>query len=249
MPAACSSSPIAARREISHGGATGGYRAFLARYPETRLSVALLCNVASANAEALAHQVADLFLPAPAQAPAAGAASVPAPAGAAGTYVNERTGMPLRLAIEDGKLRIVGGPVFESAAPNLFRFGRTELRFADEGSFTLLTPDGQDAPYARAEAYPPDAAALGAFLGRYASAEAGAEYVVTLQEGKLALRSAERPHLSVELVPAYRDAFTAPGALFRFRRDRAGRVITLSAGNARVRDLSFSRVSPAQRRP
>lgn len=241
--------PYRGTAEIAHGGATGGYRAFLARYPDTRLSVALLCNVASANAEALAHQVADLFLPAPAPAPAAGAAAIPPRADATGTYVNQRTGMPLRLAIEDGKLRIVGGPVFESAGANLFRFGRTELRFATAGSFTTLTPDGQDAPYARAEPYAPDAAALGAYLGRYASAEAGAEYVVTLQDGKLALRSAERPHLSVELVPVYRDAFTAAGAVFRFRRDQAGGVIALSAGNARVRDLSFARVSPAPPTP
>jgi CubicO group peptidase (beta-lactamase class C family) len=232
--------------EISHGGATGGYRAFLARYPDTRLSVALLCNVASANPDLLAHQVADLFLPTPAPAPAAGAAAIPPPAYATGTYVNERTGMPLRLAIEDGKLRVVGGPVFEAAAPNRFQSGRTELSFANADSFTMLTPD-RDATYRRTEAYAPDAAALGAFLGRYASAEAGAEYVVTLQNGKLALRSAERPHLSVELVPTYRDAYTAAGALFRFRRDQAGRVIALSAGNARVRELSFSRVGPAAR--
>lgn len=235
--------PYRGTPEISHGGATGGYRAFLARYPDTRLSVALLCNVASANAEALAHQVADLFLPAPAPAPAAGAASIPPPAGAAGTYVHERTGMPLRLAIEDGKLRTVGGPVFEAAAPNLFRAGRTELRFANEGRLRMLTPDGQEATYAKAEPYTPDAAAFEAFLGRYASAEAGAEYVVILQNGKLILRSAERPHRTVELQPAYPDAFTAAGTLVRFRRDQSGRVTALSAGNARVRDLSFSRVS------
>jgi hypothetical protein len=241
--------PYRGTAEISHGGATGGYRAFLARYPDTRLSVALLCNAASANPELLAHQVADLFLPAPAQSPAAGTAAVPPPAAATGTYVHERTGMPLRLAIEHGKLRIVGGPVFEVAAPNLFRSGRTELRVANAGSFTLLTPDGQDAPYTKAEAYAPDAASLGAFAGRYASAEAGAEYVVTLQNGKLALRSAERPHRSVELQPVYRDAFTGAGTLVRFRRDQVGRVIALSAGNARVRDLSFSRVGPAERTP
>jgi hypothetical protein len=42
--------------------ATSGYRAFLARYPEQQLDVALLCNVSSANPGALGRQVAGVFL-------------------------------------------------------------------------------------------------------------------------------------------------------------------------------------------
>jgi CubicO group peptidase (beta-lactamase class C family) len=51
--------------EVSHTGSTAGYRAFLARYPEHDLSIALLCNVGNANPGALGHQVADVFLPLP----------------------------------------------------------------------------------------------------------------------------------------------------------------------------------------
>ena len=38
-------------REISHGGATAGYRAYLSHYPEAKTAVALLCNVASVTPE------------------------------------------------------------------------------------------------------------------------------------------------------------------------------------------------------
>ena len=48
--------------EVSHSGSTGGYRAFLARYPRQHLAVAVLCNAAQANATALAHLVADAYL-------------------------------------------------------------------------------------------------------------------------------------------------------------------------------------------
>ncbi len=48
--------------EVSHGGATAGYRAFLTRYPEQKLAIALLCNTGNANPAALAHQVADVLL-------------------------------------------------------------------------------------------------------------------------------------------------------------------------------------------
>lgn len=48
--------------EVSHSGSTAGYSAWLGRYPDQDLSVAVLCNV-SANATQLGHQVADVYLP------------------------------------------------------------------------------------------------------------------------------------------------------------------------------------------
>jgi CubicO group peptidase (beta-lactamase class C family) len=48
--------------EISHSGATAGYRAFLARYPEQGIAVAVLCNAAHAGAPVMGRQVAELYL-------------------------------------------------------------------------------------------------------------------------------------------------------------------------------------------
>lgn len=48
---------------ISHTGATSGYRAYLALFPEEELSVALLCNTSNANPGGLGGQVAGVFLP------------------------------------------------------------------------------------------------------------------------------------------------------------------------------------------
>jgi CubicO group peptidase (beta-lactamase class C family) len=44
-------------REVSHGGATAGYRTFLARWPDKGLSVAVFCNAGSADAGGYAHQI------------------------------------------------------------------------------------------------------------------------------------------------------------------------------------------------
>ena len=62
--------------EVAHSGSTAGYRAHLTRYPEQKVSVAVLCNAASANATQFAERVADLYLagsikaePAPAPRP------------------------------------------------------------------------------------------------------------------------------------------------------------------------------------
>jgi hypothetical protein len=49
-------------RFVDHGGSWGGYRAQLLRFPEQHFSVVCLCNLANANPEKRAHQVADLFL-------------------------------------------------------------------------------------------------------------------------------------------------------------------------------------------
>jgi CubicO group peptidase (beta-lactamase class C family) len=46
----------------AHGGSYHGFRTELLRFPQQHFSVAVLCNVASANASALAAQVADLYL-------------------------------------------------------------------------------------------------------------------------------------------------------------------------------------------
>jgi CubicO group peptidase (beta-lactamase class C family) len=49
-------------REVQHSGSTAGYRAYLADYPDRKVSVAVLCNVGSGNATQYAHAVADVFL-------------------------------------------------------------------------------------------------------------------------------------------------------------------------------------------
>jgi len=49
-------------REVHHSGLTAGYRSYLTRFPEARLSVAVLCNANGTNPRQLARQTADLFL-------------------------------------------------------------------------------------------------------------------------------------------------------------------------------------------
>ncbi|HLZ92266.1 MAG TPA: serine hydrolase domain-containing protein [Candidatus Acidoferrum sp.] len=47
---------------VNHGGAWGGYRAELLRFPDQHFSVACLCNVGNAGPSRRAHQVADVYL-------------------------------------------------------------------------------------------------------------------------------------------------------------------------------------------
>ncbi|MBN9233012.1 MULTISPECIES: serine hydrolase domain-containing protein [Phyllobacteriaceae] len=54
-------SEIRGHRKIRHGGTWDGFRAELARFPDQRLSVAVLANIDSAQVARIAHKVAGFF--------------------------------------------------------------------------------------------------------------------------------------------------------------------------------------------
>jgi CubicO group peptidase (beta-lactamase class C family) len=49
-------------REVSHTGATSGYRAVLLRYPDQQLGVAVLCNAGDVDPQEAGHALADIYL-------------------------------------------------------------------------------------------------------------------------------------------------------------------------------------------
>lgn len=238
--------------EISHSGSTAGYRAFLARYPEQRVSVAVLCNVAQANATLLAHQVAEVFLGTAFQ-PERRIEAIEIPskilAARAGLYRNSRTNEPLRIIFDGGRLRVEPGSDLIPLSESRFRFatGARQLEFVgpDPTSGTrirLRTDEGDLIDLERVPEVAPTAVQLGEYEGEYHSDEAEATYVAAVVDGRLVLR--RRPDATLQLEPAYTDAFTTQvGWLARFIRNGAGRIESLSLGLGRVRDLRFARVN------
>ncbi|MGZ8456591.1 MAG: serine hydrolase domain-containing protein [Gemmatirosa sp.] len=217
--------------EVSHSGSTGGYRAFLARYPRQQLAVAVLCNAAHANATALARQVADAHLGDATGATTTLAASPTSARGdtvgaapPTGLYRDVRTGAALRRAA--GARGPAGRWVTQPATG-----GRT--------LWLRLAADGDTARYEPMSAASPTARDLAAYAGRWRSAEADATWQVRSAGDTLLLRDPRGR--DVPLVPAWRDAFTAGGTMVRFERDGAGRVVRLVAGQDRVWAMAFTR--------
>lgn len=110
-------------RTVMHGGSWGGYRAELMRFPDERLSVAVLCNVASSEPSRLARGVAEIYLEDRMQPatppPAAGAQAGPAVAvtvdparlqGLVGMYRDPVSRATRTISFSDGKLFVGGGP-------------------------------------------------------------------------------------------------------------------------------------------
>jgi CubicO group peptidase (beta-lactamase class C family) len=240
--------------EVSHTGATAGYRAFLARYPDQHLSVAVLCNAGNAN-PSMGQRIADIFLAGQTRLAAqqAGVPGVALPsdqiAEKAGVYRNLVTNEPTRLVVREGKLYVDQGPELTPLSRTVFRAPNGSVgsfEFGAKGLPAILRmamSSGDTISYLREESWAPTPAELQPYVGEYASNEVETTYRVTLEDnGKLMARG--RYGRSFELVPAYRHAFTAPDGLglVLFRRDGRGRVTTMSFGMGRVRDLQFRRV-------
>ena len=237
-------------RQIEHSGSTAGYRAHLARYPDQKVSVAVLCNVTSGAATQYAHNVADIYL---------GSALKPATPAAthtltdaeatriAGMYrdVNRgivttivRDGNRLRLNTERGQeLLATSATRFVTAGDDTWTFdGRGGVRVTDEyGTVDTLT---------KAERANPTSDQLRAFAGVYNSDEAETKFTIAIEGESLVMK--QRPDRVIRLQPLYADAFSGADGIGTviFRRDAAGRVNALSVVQDRVWDLRFTRELP-----
>src|ERR1700681_740070 len=105
---------------VSHGGAWGGYRAELLRFPEQHFSVACLCNVGNANPTERAHEVADVYLASlmkpkeqrrPEEAEKKEKSEVSLTPQQlqkyAGDYWSEELGVTYRLAVAEGRIKVL----------------------------------------------------------------------------------------------------------------------------------------------
>jgi hypothetical protein len=171
----------------------------------------------------------------------------PQPAARTGMYRDAVTGAPLRLSVRDGKLVDEGGTEAAPLSPTVFQSstgGRAVFEVAPDGrtqAMRILQEDGDTLLFLPVEPHVPGPNDLAPFAGTYVSDEAAATLTITHDGGKLFLR--QRPAVSLELRPAYRDVFEVPtGDVVRFLRDGTGKVTEISLFLGRVRDLRFRRL-------
>lgn len=234
-------------REVSHSGATAGYRAWLGRFPAHDLSIAVLCNLASANAPGLGHQVAEVYLAGalPARASETSATLDAAALGKlAGMYraANDRDVM--RIVLENGQLRIDGRTPLRALSATAFAFGEAgRVNFETDASgsprrASLNDPNGVSW-FDRVEKVSPSPADLQAYAGSFESDEAEVVLKAAVEGDTLVLR--RRPDDVVRLTPAYRDGFLSPLGSVVFLRDAGGKVTEMSIGQGRVWDLRLKK--------
>lgn len=227
--------------EVAHAGSTAGYRAWLGRYPEAGLSIALMCNTAEADGGALGRSVAALYLPDRAD-PAAQAETFtegrtpPAP----GLFVGEGAEPPLTLAVDGEGYPTLRGQRLIQTGPDQYRMGSATVTVSSQDNLEVTTVDRGTVAYTRKPWFMPVPADLEPFVGTYVSDEIPVRMTVSIAGGGLALaRGGDAPQA---LSPAQVDTFVGgPGTLW-FQRDESGRVTTLHLNNGRIRDLRLERV-------
>jgi Domain of unknown function (DUF3471)/Beta-lactamase len=243
---------------VSHSGGAAGFSTWMGRVPEHGLSVAVACNFDPVSATALAARVSDLYLPplppaarAEAAAAAAGAAGVDV-SGRAGLFFDERTGEPMRLLLNEGRLRIANGPPLVTLSQDRFRGLRPDLFFRSQDAFemTFLSNDqlefksmeGQVTRYRRAQPWTPTAADLQSVDGRYENQELGTVFEIVPGTNGITMRVERTPQRALNLTPVERDTYMLSMMIVRFRRDASGKVTGFDYGNPVVRNVRFTRL-------
>jgi len=233
-------------RQVAHGGATAGYRTFLTRFPDKKLSIAVMCNGTAPDSTALANSIADEILgPFPPSAAAAEGEKlpVPQPEKYVGLWKSERTRAPSRFVINNGELRFGATPL-RMLPDGSMMAGPTKLTFKYDHAGKPVAFDasanGDVIKYTAQADWQPTAADLAAFVGDWYSGEAEAtiKVVVDGSNAVAVFRSGGR-----QLRPLYKDAFAdGAGQLVWFDRDASGKVTGMHVGEARMRDMPFTRV-------
>lgn len=236
---------------VQHGGADAGYRSAFVRFPDQRLGISVLCNLATTNPSMLANRVAEVYLGdalKPEPPPAADEPEVPmtpeALAKFAGVYWNAAQATVGVLMVENGKLTANQGndrAPLVPIGPNVFvlRPQRQYFTFDEKGARVGNAP-GAGERFERVQKFTPTAAQLGEFAGAYRSEELDITYRIRLDGSTLRLdRLKNRPST---LAPMVSDTFNAPGlGVLRFSRDASGKIDGFRLEAGRVRGLHFTR--------
>ncbi len=240
-------------RRIHHGGAWAGYRAMLMRFPDQGVSIAVTCNIGTANTQKRATDVADVILagafPAAAATPSAGPAAAPAanvdPAPYLGLYYADALQSVVEVAADSGRLvaHAMGRPLSLSPlGEDRFGFqGQTVVvQFTDQRRALNLSILGvSQGPYLKTPSFTPTAADLQALVGSYSSPELGTTWTVRIEKGKVMLKG--RAVGESELKPRIKDGYQANGSFVRFTRGANGRINGFDVSASRMLRIRFNR--------
>ena len=238
-------------RRIAHSGSTAGYKAWLGRYPDQKVSVALMCNNGDVDpvslGEAIAHQalLSAGYAPAQAVAPAGPRAVVSLKDAARyqGLFRNPVSGELIRLTAADGQLTLTRG-----ASQTLKPLGENRFETANGGVLLFhrqggapdlsLTMAGVTQDFIAVR--PANTAPLADYVGSYYSAELETQITVSQQGEGLVMRQP----FAVEwrLSPSFEDAFTTRlrgVTTIVFARNADGQVTAFGAWAGGARNVVF----------
>ena len=231
-------------RQISHSGATAGYRANLVSYPDSRTTIAVLCNNATANTGAHVTAVADVVLasdlkPVPARPELKAAANMDV-SRYAGMYRQPTTDEVFRIEARDGRL-VAGGLELIPIGADTFFDPRANANVIARKDTLRIIPQGEPpTSIVRVTEVKPTDAELQEYAGTYTSPELGVTYRISVHNGNLLVKRHMQNDLTI--VPTFKDAFSNSGT-WTFTRDAAGKISGVLYTQGRIRRVRFNKVN------
>jgi CubicO group peptidase (beta-lactamase class C family) len=238
---------------VGHSGADAGYRADVVRFPDQRLAVTALCNLANINPGDLTRRVAEVYLggemlpDSSGNAPKAIAVSARELSRYAGVYWNPRTDDVWRLQARGDTLILgIGGGIALTpvGSDRFIGPGGAELTFTGQSNaverLRIVAEGERPRDFERLEPARPSARDLASFIGRFYSEEINTAYDLVVRGDTLVAVSRRGTEYPLEPVSA--DLFRSRGmGTVRFERDGRKRVTALRVSTGRVRRLKFAR--------
>ena len=233
-------------REVDHSGGTAGYIAHLSRYPDSQISIAVMCNVRTGNATNNAKAIANLLLPGPNGVPGSGISGLLNPGEAprfTGLYRSLKPAGTITISATPDGGHLVStnqGQLQQRGSRTRFEAGGVVFEFDERGGLRVTDEFGTSDAYDRVEPWKPSVEELKPFVGRYASDELELTVNVRLDRDRLVIR---RPQVTLVLIPVFPDGFQSGAGWVIVRRDGSGRVVGLSVNQERAWDLRFARLA------
>jgi CubicO group peptidase (beta-lactamase class C family) len=231
---------------VEHAGGLFGYRTELLRFPEQKFSVICLCNVANAEPENLARQVADIYLSDRLQ-PGASALNLsskgdfPDPAALAGKYLDPRSHLIYTFTASNGNLMAWGAALRRINANQFYDLGSNVITFESSKGIMHAKLDLKGETYfsgSRVQELHLGKPVVASYTGQFRSTELDTVYGLSLEKDILTLRNRDNPPQN--LTPIAQDEFDAGdfGRLV-FERDSGGRVFGFRVFTQDARGIAF----------
>lgn len=226
--------------EVNHSGATAGYRAWLAYYPEIELSIVYLSNDASASTTETGRKLIEIF---------AGEEQASTPRTSIAMEVNrfrDKTGLykdvnshrVVTFEVKDDEI-IFDNKKLEASAPDTLFNEDMQIYF--DGDLLKQSTTTNPITFKKVEEVIPEEVNLNNYAGTYFSVEAACGLEIDLKEGELL--SKLTPSRFEKLNPSFKDAFSVHrNKVYTFHRNEAGDLLGLYISVPRAERVYFKKV-------
>jgi CubicO group peptidase (beta-lactamase class C family) len=232
---------------VEHSGELFGYHSSFLRFPHQKFSVIVLCNLATAEPEALTRKIADLYLASDFEPKKALTApsDLPDPAGLAGTYLDPRSKTIYTFVADHSNLIAWGSVLQRIDAKRFYDLGGNIITFENvNGTMrcSLVIPGEVYFSGDKLKSISLSEAELTRFTGKFYSDELDVTYTLSAENGRLAVKESDKPPVNFDPA-ASNEFYSSDFRTLVFQPDADGRTSGFSVFTQAARGIRFKRMN------